>query len=84
MHCWPPTKYLKTYIHSHFIIKISTNLIGTSKKHLLHTSMLSFPAEATPGELSCCAGQREQPSTTITQLEDDGVWMNHCRAAPGY
>lgn len=84
MHCWPPTKYLKTYIHSHFIIKISTNLIGTSKKHLLHTSVLSLPAEATPGELSCCAGQREQPSTTITQLEDDGVWMSHCRAAPGY
>lgn len=46
MHCRPTTKHLKTYIHSHFVIKISTNLIGTSKKHLLHTSMLKFSSRS--------------------------------------
>lgn len=43
--------------------------------------MLSFPAEARAGELSCRAGQAEQRSTTSTQPEDDGMWMSHCRAA---
>lgn len=61
-------KVPKTYIRLHFIIKISTDLmIGTSKKHFLHTSMLSFETEATVREFNCSAEiiVRYNPSSIV-------------------